>query len=102
MPPAEQAAASRAATAIDADRNPNAVSLELLFEAHHASRLEIAAKQGPHDCCMLLDDMQRPIVDPVAQGYHAAHPHSLLLRSGDFVPDTLARNLPLELGERQQ
>jgi hypothetical protein len=38
-----------------ADRKPKAFSVELLFEANDASRLEIAAKQGPHDCCMILD-----------------------------------------------
>jgi hypothetical protein len=36
------------------------------------------------------------------QRNHAAHPHSLLFRGGDLVPDALARNLPLELGEGQQ
>jgi hypothetical protein len=30
---------------------------------------------------------------------HPAHPHSLLFRGGDLVPDPLARDLPLELGE---
>jgi hypothetical protein len=35
VPPAEQAAPGRAATAVDADRNPNPLSVELLFEAHH-------------------------------------------------------------------
>jgi hypothetical protein len=33
---------------------------------------------------------------------YAAYPHPLLLRSGDLVPDPLARDLPLELGEGQQ
>ena len=80
MPPAEQAAARRAATAIDADWNPNALSVELLFEAHHASRLEIAAKQGSHDCCMIVDDVQATIHDPVPQGNHAAHPHLSVVR----------------------
>src|SRR5258707_11719456 len=78
MPPAEQAAAGRAATAIDADRNPNPLRVELLFEANDGSRLEIAAEQGPHDCCMILDDAQGAILDPVAQRDYAAHPHSLL------------------------
>jgi hypothetical protein len=65
VPTAEQAAAGRAATAIDADRNPNPVSVELLFEAHHASRPEIAAKQRPHDLGMIFDDVQGAILDPV-------------------------------------
>ena len=45
MPPAEQAAAGRAAGAIDADRESNILNVELQFEANNASRLEIAAKQ---------------------------------------------------------
>src|ERR1700733_2491504 len=102
MPPAEQAAAGRAATPIDADRNPNALSVELLFETHHASRLEIAAKQGAHDRCMILDDVQGAFLDPVAQRDHAAHLHPLLFRSGDLIPDPLARDLTLELGEGQE
>jgi hypothetical protein len=36
------------------------------------------------------------ILDPVAQRDHAAHPHPLLLGSGDLVPD------PLELGKGQE
>ena len=65
---AEQAAAGGAATAIDADRNPNPLSVELLFEAHDVSRLEIAAEQGPHDCCMILDDAQGALLDSEPSG----------------------------------
>src|SRR5271156_2995850 len=86
MPPTEQAAAGRAARAMGADRKSNAFSVELLFEAHHASRLEIAAKQGPHDLGMIFDDMQRAILDPVAQRDYAARPHSLLLRKRRSCP----------------
>jgi hypothetical protein len=51
---------------------------------------------------MIIDDVQSAIFDPIAQRNHAAHPHSLLLRSRDLVPNPLARDLPLELGEGQQ
>ena len=44
VPPTEQSAGGRAASAIDADRNPKVCIVKLLLEAHHASRLEIAAK----------------------------------------------------------
>jgi molybdenum-dependent DNA-binding transcriptional regulator ModE len=47
---------------------------------------------------MIIDDAQGAVLDPVAQGNHAAHPHSLLFRSGDLVPDPLARDLPFKLG----
>jgi hypothetical protein len=36
------------------------------------------------------------------KGNHAAHLHSLLLRSGDLVLDPLARDFPFELGEGQK
>src|SRR5260221_3502417 len=75
MSPTEQSAAGRAACAIDADWKPKALSVETLLETHHASRLEIAAKQRPHDLGMIFDDMQRSILDPVTQGNHAGHPH---------------------------
>jgi len=45
----------------------------------YAARLEISPEEGAHDLGMSLDDVQRPILDPVAKGDHAAHPHSLLL-----------------------
>src|ERR1700675_4186590 len=87
MSPTEQSAAGRAATAVDADRKPKALSVETLLETHHASRLEVSPKEGAHDLGMILDDMQRALLNPVTQGNHAAHPHSLLFRSGDLVPD---------------
>src|SRR5271163_2518034 len=51
---------------------------------------------------MIIDDVQGAILDPEAQRDYAAHPHPLLFRSRDLVPDPLARDLPLELGEGQQ
>jgi hypothetical protein len=51
---------------------------------------------------MIFDDMQRAVLDPITEGDYAAHPHSLLFRGGDLVPNALARNLPLKLGEGQQ
>jgi hypothetical protein len=77
--PAERTAAGRAAGAIDADRKPKALDVQLLFETHYAPSLEISPKEGAHDLRMVLDDMQRAVFDPVAQWDHAAHPHPLLL-----------------------
>ena len=82
--------------------NPNALSVETLLETHHASRLEIAAKEGPHDAGVILDDTQRAVHNPIAERDDAAHPHALLLRGGDLVANALARDLPLELGEGEQ
>ena len=102
MAPAERTAARRSARAIDADRKPKARSVQLLYETHDAPRFEISPKEGAHDLGMVLDDMQCPVRDPVAQRNHAAHPHPLLLRGGDLVPDPLAGDLPFELGEGQE
>src|ERR1700722_5142631 len=101
-PPPEQGPAGRAATTIDADRDPNVLDVKLLFEAHQASRLEIAAKQKAHDLGMIVDDVQDPVLDPVAQRAYAAHPHPLLLRSSDLVPNPLTSDLPFKLGKGQQ
>jgi hypothetical protein len=40
--PADQSAAGRSASPIDADWNPKVLRVELLFEAHHTSRFEIS------------------------------------------------------------
>ena len=50
MPPAEQAAARRAAGAVDTDRKAKALSVEFLLQTHHASRLEIAAEGKQSQC----------------------------------------------------
>jgi hypothetical protein len=41
------------------------ISVACPAKAHQASRLEIAAKQGPHDLGMILDDVQSAVLDPV-------------------------------------
>jgi hypothetical protein len=102
VPTAEQSPPGRAAPTIDADWKPNSVSVELLLKAHDAPRLEIATKQRPHDLGTIFDDVQRAIFDPVAQRDYAPQLHPLPFRGGDLVPDALARNLPLKLGEGQQ
>jgi hypothetical protein len=66
------------------------------------ARLEIAAEERSHDLGVILDNMQRAILEPIAERNNAAHPHPLLFGGGDLVPDPLACDLPLELGEGQQ
>ena len=55
-----------------------------------------------HEGGMLLDDMERSVLDPVAERNHSAHPDALLLRRGDLVPDAFAGDFAFELGEGQQ
>src|SRR3546814_2402348 len=47
-------------------------------------------------------DDQLAILDVIAQGRHAAHPHPLGLAGGNLVADALAGDLTFELGKRQQ
>src|SRR5215218_714037 len=51
---------------------------------------------------MLLDHVQGPMLNSIAEGHDAAHPDALLLRSRDLVADALARDLALELSKGEQ
>ena len=44
------------------------------LEPHDAADLEIAPKKVAHEYSVLLDDMERPVLDPVAERNHSAHP----------------------------
>src|SRR4029077_17268253 len=76
MPPAEQAAARRAAGAVDTDRKAKALSVEFLLQTHQVDEtLETkAAWQTSFDC--RLDDLRREESD--RQG-HPNRTHSLAL-----------------------
>ena len=50
----------------------------------------------------LLVDDQLSVLHVVAKRRQAAHPHALLLGSGDLVADAFAGDFPLELGKREQ
>ena len=93
MPPAERAAAGRAARAIDPDRDAKVLGVELLFEADHAARLEVAPEHGAHDLGMILDDVQGAILNPVAERNHAAHPHPFFFEAAICpVPPVTSRS----------
>ena len=47
-------------------------------------------------------DDQQTVLDVVAKSRHAAHPHAFSFGRRDFVPDALAGDLALKLGEGQQ
>ena len=49
----------------------------------------------------LVDD-QLAVLDVIAERHEPAHPHALLARGGELVPDALADDLALELGEGEQ
>ena len=50
----------------------------------------------------LLLDQQLAVLQPIAERDITTHPHALLARRGELVPDALADHLALELGEGQQ
>jgi hypothetical protein len=71
---------------------------------HRQSRagLDEAIEDPAHERRLALDDHQPAVLYLVAEGRPAAHPHALGAGGGELVPDALATDLPLELGEAQQ
>ena len=69
------------------------------LEPHDAADLEITPIEISDEGGMLLDHMERAVLDPIAKGNHAPHPDALPLRGGDLVSDPLAGDLALKLGE---
>ena len=102
MAAADQPAAGALAAPVDAKGQPDVVSVERRFQRDHRVDREIAAKDVAHEIGVFLDDMQRAVLDPIAERDDPAHPEALLLRGGDLVADPLARDLAFELGEGEQ
>ena len=50
-----------------------------------AADLEITAIEIAHEHGMLLEHMERPVLDPISERNHAPHPDALPLRGGDLV-----------------
>src|SRR5215204_163764 len=100
--PAERLAAAAPTRSIDALWDMQAGGIEPTLEGADGAELEIAGKQAPDQARMVLDDVQRPVLDPVAERHYATHPDALLLRCSNLVSDALARDLALELSEGQQ
>jgi hypothetical protein len=73
--------------------------VENSLEPHDAADLEITPKEIPEEGGMLLDHMERPVLDPTSERNDAPHPDALPLRGGDLVSDPLTSDLALELGE---
>jgi hypothetical protein len=74
--------------------------VEKCLEPHDAADLEITPIEISDEGGMLLDHMERAILDPISERNDASHPDALPLRGGDLVPDPLTSDLALELGER--
>ena len=80
----------------------HAVGEEPAAQGPHRTKLAVPPEDRPHGLGFARVDDQPPGLDVVAQGRLAAHPQAFLLRRGDLVPDALARELALELGEGEQ
>ena len=76
--------------------------LELCLQQRDRAKLGVAPEDHPDSRRLGFADDQLPFPDVVAERHIAAHPHALGLRRGDLVANALARDLALELGEREQ
>ena len=70
MPSADQPASGRLAPAVGSSRQPDVLPVQSSLEPHDAA--EIAPKEVADEGGMLLDDLERPIVDPISQAFARA------------------------------
>ena len=101
-PPAVAQPASSLAAARRPDLADNPALPEVSLKGRDRSKLCMLLEQIPDRFRFGFVDDELAVLDVVAQWQVAAHPHALALGRCDLVPDALARDLPLELGERQQ
>ncbi len=80
----------------------DAAVAEILRQQADAFHLQISSEDHPDRLGVGFVDHQLPVSGVVAERRCAAHPHALALGCRDLVPDALAGDLTLELGERQQ
>src|SRR5580700_6192708 len=82
---------------------PNLTSDLLAIQMHcqfgNASNLQVSGEDLAYDLGFFRIWNQLSSFQIVAEWHKASHPHSFLLRGGDFVPDPLTRDLSFELCE---
>jgi len=105
--PVEVPAREGFSAALDAARRRAALCAEpeavgLLLDPAHAAELAIKGEDTTHGLSLNRVDDERALACVVAERHVAAHPHALLLRSGDLVADPFAGHLALELSKGQQ
>ena len=76
--------------------------VQLAGDRERRAGLGEAVEDPAHERRLALDHHQPAVLDLVAQRRPAAHPHALLARGRELVPDALADHLALELGEDEQ
>ncbi len=84
------------------DTGSNVPTPQFPLQRANGSQFKIEIEDQAHDRRLLLVHMEFALAEPIAEGHNPAHPQSLLLRRCDLVANALARDLALELGERQQ
>src|SRR5208283_3030187 len=84
------------------DTGSNVPTPQCPLQRANGSQFKIEIEDQANDRCFLLVHMEFALAEPIAEGHDPAHPQSLLLRRRDLVANALARDLALELGERQQ
>ena len=67
-----------------------------------AADLGKAIEHQPHGFGLGLAYDKPPVLDVIAQGHSAAHPHAFFARGSNFVANALAGDLAFELGEGEQ
>jgi len=76
-------------------------SIQLAGDSERRAGPGEAVKDPADERSLALDHDQPAVLDFVAEGRPTAHPHALLARGRELVPDPLADDLALELGERE-
>jgi hypothetical protein len=71
MAPADEPAAYGLARPVGPQWRAGVLVVENSLEPHDAADLEIAPKEAAHEDGMLLDHMERSVLDPIADGNHA-------------------------------
>ena len=79
MAPTDETATGGLARPVGPQWQPSVLVVEGRLQPHDAAKLNVASKEVAHEGSMLLDHMERPVLDPIAERNNAAHPHSLLL-----------------------
>jgi hypothetical protein len=102
MTTTKKAAPAAAAGPVEAHWDGDALAVERPLEPDNAADLKVALVGGADQGSVFIHHVERTILHPVTERDDAAHPESLLLGRGDLVADALARDLPLELGKREQ
>src|ERR1700730_6767213 len=100
--PREPAPAGPDALLRDPDLRHDSFHVQLLAQLPDAAQLKVAFVYAPDGAGFVPIDHQPPLFNVIAQRRRPSHPHALALGGGYLVPNTLARDLALELGKGEQ